>query len=86
MSHLTRVMIMSLSILFFLLPFLFLPFSSCSVDTGTRGEVALYVFSPMILILFFNHYFIILVPMFFCLFFISSLSTPISGECTNNKN
>lgn len=41
MSHLTRVMIMSLSILFFLLPLLFLPFSSCSVDTGTRGEVAL---------------------------------------------
>lgn len=57
----------------------------CSISTGSRREVALWVFSPMVLILFFNHYFIILVPSFVC-FLISSLSTPISGECTNNKN
>jgi len=35
-------------------------------------------------IVFFNRYFIILVQRFvFC--FLISLSTPISGECTNNK-
>lgn len=36
---------------------------------------------------FFYHHFTILVKRFaFFVVFISSLSTPISGECTNNKN
>lgn len=40
---------------------------------------------PMVLILFFfNRYFIILVQRFLLVF--NFFESPISGECTNNKN